>query len=112
MRTNEGPDYSTGNRGTFRYGTPRATATSVLEALLQRPPLWKRWHGIVVRRCGWCRRFQGFKWVGWGRGGSTTHGICRPCKAKVDAELDAIESARPKLDDAKVAALVEKIRRA
>jgi hypothetical protein len=50
--------------------------------------------GLMERRCGWCK-----KWMGWKRGvmppgppaGLTpvTHGICGPCKIKVEAEEPA-----------------------
>lgn len=76
----------------FRYGTRKKPADA-LALLLRRPPWWNRWHGLMARRCGWCKRFLGLKWVGWGNGGETSHGICRACKAKYDAELDRLEES-------------------
>lgn len=42
--------------------------------------------GIGARRCGWCKKYLGLKWFGWGRGCETSHGICPPCKTKWDKE--------------------------
>jgi len=38
--------------------------------------------GLMIRRCGWCRKLLGLK---LGRGG-TTHGICKPCAEKLKQE--------------------------
>lgn len=49
--------------------------------------------GLGERRCGWCKKFQGWKRV-FGPPGDkrpTTHGICVTCKAKWDSDLDLQE---------------------
>ena len=50
------------------------------------PPRWNV--RLLLRRCGWCRRFLGLKWAS--RFG-VTHGICQACK---QTAKQAIKSRR------------------
>lgn len=45
--------------------------------------------GLFERRCGWCKKFQGWKYGGRSARtatiGYTTHGICKPCQVTWEA---------------------------
>ncbi len=44
--------------------------------------------GLVERRCGWCRKFLGWKRIAWAAGGETT-GMCKRCAENFNVEVVA-----------------------
>lgn len=54
--------------------------------------------GLFERRCGWCKKFGGWKYGGRAARittvGYTTHGICRPCQIKFEADGDRAMALR------------------
>ncbi len=46
---------------------------------------------MIIVICGWCHAFMGDK---PGPAGMVSHGLCKSCEAKLNAELDAEDAQR------------------